>query len=165
MRRAYRQATATACAEELNRSEVEDHVQVAMERVWRKIDTYDPAQARFSTWVATITRNIIRDSWRYQARRPSLVQRPAQATGSGDGLDLVVGLSRPGESETPEAAILLDEYVASLEAEAEREVVAAVLGLGYRIADIKAMRPDLRSRVDRWVRKARVYLTAALAEG
>ena len=173
MRRAERQAFATAQQFEMNRGEIEDHVQMVMERVWKNIDSFDPARAKFSTWVATITRNLIKDSWRQRERRPQPALRstgPAGARGCGrpdgsaapDPVELLIDLAAPQPAASPELALLLDQYLEGIRVPAEREVVTAVLCVGYRIADVKAMRPDLKSRVDRWIRKARTALANAI---
>lgn len=54
------------------RGAAEDAVQEAFTRLWRKADSFDPAQARFTTWFYRVVVNACTDGLRRQRRTESL---------------------------------------------------------------------------------------------
>ena len=81
-----------------NASDCEELLQDVALRIWERIDCYDEAKARFSTWVTTITRNAALDKLKRRCETESYEELSDQI---------------PAESGDPEAeAIKIDAQAA-----------------------------------------------------
>lgn len=106
-----------------DRVEAEDCVQEAYIRAWRSRDRFDASRGSARTWLFAITRNLVIDSLRARARRPT----PADS----------VKIEQAIEPVTEDASIVdrlaVFEALATLTPE-HREVIAAVQldGIGYQ---------------------------------
>ena len=68
-----------------NASDCEELLQDVALRVWERIDRYDEAKARFSTWVTTITRNAALDKLKRRCETESYEELSDQISAeSGD---------------------------------------------------------------------------------
>lgn len=83
----------------------EDLMQEIMLTVWRRADSYDPAQAAVSTWIFTIARNRRIDALR-RARQVAAVNDPAFAPDPPAAADQAI--------ETGEWQVLLSEALGDL---------------------------------------------------
>jgi RNA polymerase sigma-70 factor, ECF subfamily len=93
-----------------NNSDVEDVAQQVFVRVWKSAGRYRPT-AKFTTWLLTITRNLVFNEARRRKRHP------------GDLLDVHEGEAALVDS----AGRIPDEHL--LEAELQREIDRAILAL------------------------------------
>lgn len=70
----------------------EDISQEAFMRLWKRAETFRPDRGAFSTWILTITRRLVIDSFRKQSRRPDIAMsidekswnEPAEPMGSSE---------------------------------------------------------------------------------
>ena len=60
-----------------NREQAEDAVQETMLRAWRSIENVRPDDAAVRSYLFTIARNVLTDTWRAERRRPVLVRDDA----------------------------------------------------------------------------------------
>ena len=65
-----------------NASDCEELLQDVALRVWERIDRYDEAKARFSTWVTTITRNAALDKLKRRCETESYEELSDQMNGN-----------------------------------------------------------------------------------
>jgi len=66
-----------------SREDAEDITSEAFYRAFRNLDRYDPAKASFETWIMRITRNLVIDARRREARHPR-GEMPKEATAEGE---------------------------------------------------------------------------------
>ena len=103
----------------------EDVVAEAYLKAARSFGEFDPARAKFSTWVVKIASNCMRDYW-----------RKAKPTASLD--DVPEGFfSQPDETDALADRDLVDRLLSALSAE-ERNLVVMKYREGYRNVDIAA---------------------------
>jgi RNA polymerase sigma-70 factor (ECF subfamily) len=95
----------------------EECVQDVFVALWRRASDFDPARAKLTTWLFTVTRNRAIDLGRQQARRPELRDELEPAGTAADPADLTAGA---------DAAQRLAEAMAELP-----EEQLAVLRLAY----------------------------------
>ncbi len=124
----YGKVTAYVRGKLSNPDEAEDVVSSVFLRVYERLDSFDPARASLSTWIYTITHNVVVDY--YRARRVH-----TEYAGHMDAeLDQVID-----ESDTNEA--LLEQLADALEKlkEKERDLIVLHYYKGYTLKDIAEM--------------------------
>ena len=84
-------------------SDAADLAQETFVRVYQNRQKFDSKQ-KFSTWLYTIATNLIRDRWRWRARRPE-VSLEAENPVTGQGL----GTTIPEPRADPGAQLIADE--------------------------------------------------------
>lgn len=148
-----------------NSSDVEDLAQQVFVRVWRNAGRY-VARAKFTTWLLTITRNLVFNELRRRKRHHAL---PLQVDEEGEERPIADEQTRE-----PDAALLereLDEAIRSAIAELpETQRMAVVLRryeelsyeeiaevLGQTVPAVKSLlfraRAELRSRLSKYLEK------------
>lgn len=145
--------------------DLEDLLQEVVTKVWVNLGKYNPAQASFRTWVSRIARYTGLDSLRRASARP----KSAVVLEGPDGECFVLGevdataqFAGAMTEESHVLTIVLEEYCSKRKNRAEAQTVKAVLGSGYRIADVKALLPSVAGNVDRWIKNARLAMRAAV---
>ncbi|MBB4766838.1 sigma-70 family RNA polymerase sigma factor [Amorphoplanes digitatis] len=75
-----------------DRHKAEDLVQETLLRAWRHIDHLEPDPVRTRSYLLTIARNVVTNTWRAEQRRPRLVADEAavEAVPSADNVDQLV---------------------------------------------------------------------------
>ncbi|ROR72608.1 RNA polymerase sigma-70 factor (ECF subfamily) [Bogoriella caseilytica] len=131
-----------------DRGVAEECVQETFLRAWRARERFDPSRGALRTWLFTIARNVITDSYRRDARIPEPVEAGHMSQRSAPERD-------------PADRLMAMEALASLSVE-HRQVVVAVhlLGLGYaEVSDSTGVPvPTLRTRTFYALRALRRYL-------
>jgi RNA polymerase sigma-70 factor (ECF subfamily) len=126
----------------LQEADVEDVCQTVLERVFKRINSYDPSRGRFRGWLKTVVENAVRDFLRGRGRRPG-----DQGSGESDIADLLQAIAQP---ETVDALIEeldtslrcgLEAILARVEASVEPDTMRAfrlVFLEGREIKDVAA---------------------------
>jgi RNA polymerase sigma factor (sigma-70 family) len=100
----------------------EDFLQRTGEKVYKKIQTFDPTQSSFKTWVKTIIRNTASDQNKYSARRPVLTFGADEQASQSQSSDYLNVPSISTRSTTPfDAAAIRDAFEEEPEAKLQRE--------------------------------------------
>jgi RNA polymerase sigma-70 factor (ECF subfamily) len=75
-----------------DRHKAEDLVQETLLRAWRHIDHLEPDPVRTRSYLLTIARNVVTNTWRAEQRRPHLVADEAavESVPSADNVDQLV---------------------------------------------------------------------------
>ena len=135
--------------------EAEEVAQEALLRAWRNAAGFDPARAKFSTWLHRIVLNLAID----RARRRRVAPHA--------GIDAAEGLADPGPG--PDAALLAAQDAARLQAALAalppRQRAAIVLAAeGMRAEEAAAALSVSRRALEGLLRRARQWLGARLRE-
>ena len=88
--------------------ETDDIVSDVVLRMWRARDSYDPAKGAFSTWVGTITRNVVKSAARAKCCREDISCKLSEDIVIDDS---VYGLFRSGEMSTDGELIAEETYM------------------------------------------------------
>lgn len=111
--------------------DVEELVQETMLAVWRKAESYDPAQAGVATWIFTIARNLRIDALRKEGRaRPGALPQRDEVDSAPDGEAQVLASEREaqvrqalGQLPADQAEVVrLTYYTEKTQAEISREL-------------------------------------------
>ena len=139
-----------------SRTDAEDLTQQAFERALRSWGRFDPARARFSTWILSIARNLLIDHYRAdRSGRERPIGEQEDWAGPEDHANL--GLS-------PELEVALAELN-----EREREVVALRFGgdlTGQQIAELTGLSlANVQQILSRSLRRLKESLEAQAPSG
>ena len=132
-----------------NRNDVEDIVAEAFLKAARSIESYDPARAKFSTWVIAIARNCLASHYRKQRSAADLGSIPEEA------------LAVPGGQGAVDDRLLADALLGCLD-ESERDLVLMKYRDGMRNSEISAATGVNESTVSSRLARARSKMRAAL---
>ena len=102
---------------------VEDVVAEAYLKAARSFSKFDPARAKFSTWVVTIAHNCMNDHWRRTRQTTCIDDVPESHFAESDGTDVVNDRD------------LVDRLLGVLD-DVERDLVIRKYLLGYRNVEI-----------------------------
>ena len=58
----------------------DDLTQAVLIKVWKKLATFDPARAKFRTWLSTLIRNTVINHWDSLSRRNKRVEKYGETT-------------------------------------------------------------------------------------
>ncbi len=131
VRRYQRRVYGLAVATLGDSQSAEDVAQEAFLRIWRNAQIFDARKGSVSTWVLTITRNLVVDALRVRRMTPV---DPSQLCEVGTGFLLGIDEDPPGGSDvTPEVR----KALADLPAEQRRALVMAAI-YGFTAAEISA---------------------------
>lgn len=131
-----------------DRGVAEECVQETFLRAWRARERYDPRRGALRTWLFTIARNVITDSYRRGAHIPEPVESGHIAHHTAPERD-------------PADRLMAMEALATLSAEHRHAVIAVhLLGLGYaEVSESTGVPvPTLRTRTFYALRALRRYL-------
>jgi RNA polymerase sigma-70 factor, ECF subfamily len=114
-----------ACRALDDRAAAEEVVQDALVRAWQAVDRFDPARAALSTWLFTITRNLVIDRRRrrrIQPVDPATMDLPADDGGLDRALEVWQVAEALGRISPDHRAVIVETYYrgASVAEAAER---------------------------------------------
>jgi RNA polymerase sigma-70 factor (ECF subfamily) len=144
-----------------------DHTELAHEvfvRVWKSADRYQPS-ARFTTWLLTITRNLVLNEIRYRSRHATVSIEPLEDEESAPRWEIRdPAAQRPDRAmEEAELQLAIERALAALP-EAQRTAMHLRRYEGMAYEDIALVLETSVSSVKSLLFRARAQLKEALQE-